>query len=454
MKIDALVYEIGSTTTVVSAFHGLDTSTPQFLGQASAPTSVLEGDVTIGIHLALRALEQQMNHPIEAKETFATSSAAGGLKMSVHGLVYDMTVKAAKEAALGAGGNIRFVTAGKLTEMDRKKLSSMPLNMIMIAGGVDYGESQTALDNAKIIASMKRNIPVLYAGNIVNQDAVAEIFLEEGQSSYLTLCENVYPQIDQLRVEQPRAMIQKLFEEHIIHAPGMESLRSEIHGAILPTPGAVMEGLKLLYEDEDIMAIDVGGATTDIHSVAKGNDAVQRILMSPEPQEKRTVEGDLGVYINKDVLIEMIGPSHLMEELQLSKEAWNQLLLDYKPIPSPSQIPLVSLLTKEAVRVALSRHVGHYKPLYTTSGRTMRAEGKDLTAVRKVYLTGGALVRIPGGDRLVENALVSLGSDLLLPSSKVEIMMDHDYIMAACGVLSKQHPQAAKQLLLQSMRKE
>ena len=38
---------------------------------------------------------------LEYGEMLATSSAAGGLKMTVHGLVYDMTAKAAKEAALG-----------------------------------------------------------------------------------------------------------------------------------------------------------------------------------------------------------------------------------------------------------------------------------------------------------------------------------------------------------------
>ena len=34
-------------------------------------------------------------------------------KMTVHGLVYDMTAKAAREAALGAGGILHYVTAGR-----------------------------------------------------------------------------------------------------------------------------------------------------------------------------------------------------------------------------------------------------------------------------------------------------------------------------------------------------
>jgi hypothetical protein len=41
--------------------------------------------------------------------------------MTVHGLVYDMTVRAAKEAALGAGANIKFITSGRLRKLDLKR---------------------------------------------------------------------------------------------------------------------------------------------------------------------------------------------------------------------------------------------------------------------------------------------------------------------------------------------
>lgn len=49
MKIDVLVAEIGSTTTVVNAFNGIAGPDPQFVGQGQAPTSVLDGDVRIGL---------------------------------------------------------------------------------------------------------------------------------------------------------------------------------------------------------------------------------------------------------------------------------------------------------------------------------------------------------------------------------------------------------------------
>ncbi|HSH35987.1 glutamate mutase L, partial [Schnuerera sp.] len=134
MKINLLVAEIGSTTTVVNAFNL--NPCPIFIGQGQAPTSVMEGDVNIGLKAAIENLASSLkNDKVEYDELIATSSAAGGLRMTVHGLVYDMTVKAAKEAALGAGANIKFISAGKLRNSDLKKIKEINPNIILIAGG-------------------------------------------------------------------------------------------------------------------------------------------------------------------------------------------------------------------------------------------------------------------------------------------------------------------------------
>ena len=61
MKVDVLVAEIGSTTTVVNAFHKLDDPCPQFLGQGQAPTSVLQGDVCVGLQGAIDDLCQAID---------------------------------------------------------------------------------------------------------------------------------------------------------------------------------------------------------------------------------------------------------------------------------------------------------------------------------------------------------------------------------------------------------
>ena len=141
MFIDVLVAEIGSTTTLVNAFSGIAGGTPRFIAQGQAATSVLEGDVRVGLRGALADMQARQGwDTLEYGEMFATSSAAGGLRMCVCGLVYDMTVKAAEAAALGAGAIVKLATAGKLSEYDLMDLKAADPNLILLAGGTDYGE--------------------------------------------------------------------------------------------------------------------------------------------------------------------------------------------------------------------------------------------------------------------------------------------------------------------------
>ncbi len=454
MKIDALVAEIGSTTTIVNAFDKLSTPNPVFLGQGSAPTTVIDGDVTIGLQMAIDDLKQNLFvDSIDPVETFACSSAAGGLKMSVHGLVYDMTVKAAKEAALGAGANLKLITSGILDPFQVEKIKQLKLNIIMLAGGVDYGETKTALDNAKTIASMRLNIPVIYAGNIQNQNAIKKIFQEELQADFLFLTPNVYPKIDQLQIDETRKIIQSVFEKHIVNAPGMEKVRSQIQGSIIPTPGAVMEASLLLQQSiGDLVTFDIGGATTDVHSVTKGNKKLEKLMIGPEPFAKRTVEGDLGVYINKNNIIESIGIKNLAIDLKISESDLDKLLQEYKPIPIKAHFPLVERLAKEALSISLERHAGHYIYLFGALGKTTLTEGKDLTEVKYCIGTGGALTRLPNKKNIIREVLMNKNERLLKPNTDSEILIDEDYIMAALGVLSKKHPEAALYLLKKSLK--
>ena len=456
MKIDCLVAEIGSTTTVVNAFNGINTENPTFVGQGYAPTTVLFGDVTIGLNQAIEQLKQSLHvETLEIKETFACSSAAGGLKMSVHGLVHDMTVKAAREAALGAGANLHYVTSGVLNYFDIEKIKSLKLNIILLAGGVDYGETFTALENAEKIANLKLGIPVIYAGNIQNREAIKAIFKKHHQESFLFIAPNVYPRIDHLDVVETRKIIQSVFEENITKAPGMEKVREIISGHIIPVPGAVMEATNLLYQSiGDLVTIDIGGATTDIHSVTEGSEEVRRKLISPEPLSKRTVEGDLGLYINKDSLIEAIGKEKILKELKIDQDTYRRIMIDYQPIPSETQLPLTELLAYHALSISMKRHSGKFINVYGTSGMTKLAEGKDLTAVKYIVGTGGALTRLKNGMTIIKRYLNESDEMLLKPLSTVKVLIDNQYIMATLGVLSLKYPNAALSLLKASLLME
>ncbi len=317
----------------------------------------------------------------------------------------------------------------------------------MVAGGVDYGERETALHNFETIAALKLGIPMIYAGNIENQDEIIEIAEEFGVKLYLV--DNVYPKVDMLNVEPTRKVIQDAFEEHIIHAPGMTKVRDMVSGPIIPTPGAVMEAAKLLKEDiGDLVVFDVGGATTDVHSVTQGSEEINRILISPEPEAKRTVEGDLGVYVNLNHIVEKIGVDELKKEFPDVLE----LVANAKPIPETErEKEFIERLTREAVLTSLERHAGAIRYLYGASGKKTVAEGKDLTNVKYIVGTGGALTRLPNRVNILESIGKYGRGTELYPTSNAKILIDNYYIMASLGVLSKRYPKDSLLLLKQSM---
>ena len=456
MKIDVLVAEIGSTTTVVNAFDHLESDNPVFLGQGQAPTSVKEGDVNIGLQAAIEDMKKNLhieNEKLEYTNMLATSSAAGGLRMTVHGLVYDMTVKAAKEAALGAGANIHLITAGKLSKVDMIKLDRIKPNIILIAGGVDYGERETALYNSELIAASDLNIPVIYAGNIAVADDVKLIFESYSKEKNLHIIPNVYPKIDILNIEPTREVIQDIFEKHITEAKGMEKIREMVNGPIIPTPGAVMKASKILKDEiGDLVTIDVGGATTDIHSVTEGTEKVNKILVEPEPVAKRTVEGDLGVFINKRNIVDIIKIEKLEKELNMTPEDIEKFTNSDIAIPETEEHKrFIERLTKEAAIVSINRHAGGYRTYFGSKSDTL-AFGKDLTAVKWIVGTGGALTRLTAREEILNSISQFNRADKLLPTAEAKILIDNDYIMASLGVLSSLNKEAAIKLLLKSLK--
>jgi uncharacterized protein (TIGR01319 family) len=455
--VDLIVAEIGSTTTIVTAWEGVRApdAGARLLGQGMAATTALAGDVTRGLEAALHDLGRRLGRPhgIRWHRMLASSSAAGGLRMSVHGLVHDMTVRAAREAALGAGAVLRMVTSGPLTASDLERLAALRPNIILLAGGVDWGERETVTENARLIARrLQPPVPVVFAGNAAATEDVVAALAERGFP--VRVVENVYPQIDDLNVGPARRAIQEVFEEHIVEAPGMGRIRELVDGRIVPTPGAVMAAAELLYSEVgDVLVVDVGGATTDVHSVTPGSEEIARLLAAPEPVAKRTVEGDLGVYRNARHARALVPEGRLEQLLGVDAAAVDAMVDALPPLPERARdIEIVVELTRAVTLAAVGRHAGRLRHLYGPTGRTTVAEGKDLTRVRWIVGTGGALTRLPGG----RDALAAIadgrgrGRDLW-PAAEARILLDQEYIMATCGVMSREYPAAAMAALRRSL---
>jgi uncharacterized protein (TIGR01319 family) len=215
-------------------------------------------------------------------------------------------------------------------------------------------------------------------------------------------------------------------------------------------PFELNEFNKVLKEEiGDLIIFDVGGATTDLHSVTGGSSEINSILISPEPVAKRTVEGDLGVYVNVAHVVEKIGMDNLKKEFPDAEE----LLENYKPIPvTDREKQFVERLTKEAVLTSLERHAGKLRYFYTASGKKTVAEGKDLTAIQYIIGTGGTLTRLSGNKQILELVKTYGKEHELYPTGAARVLIDEDYILSSLGVLSKSYLYDALYLMKKSLR--
>lgn len=416
--------EVGSTITKANTF-ALEDGLFRHIGQGFAPTSVAEGDVKIGMDSAIAAMREASGVEVDQTQIFVNSSAAGGLRMSVHGLTQGMTARAAREAALGAGAIVCHTTVGAIDDYDVEDLLAARPNIVLLAGGVDYGEKTIVVSNAKRLAEAGLQVPVIYAGNIALRRRVEDIFAANGVE--LMCADNVFPNVDVLRIEPVRGLIHEVFNKHIIAAPGMARLAEMSSFGILPTPGAVLLATEIFAERlGDALVIDVGGATTDIHSVTDGSLEWTSRSIDPEPRAKRTVEGDLGVYVNARQVAAMVGASDDEERLQY-----------LRAIPAGEQEEAVTRwLAEHAVDVGIRRHVGTISDLFTPTGKKQIVRGKDLTAVRWIVGTGGALTRIPGGDQILGGIRLGAGARLM-PPPEADVLIDREYRFSALGTLAQ-----------------
>ncbi len=406
------------------------------VAQGFAPTSVAQGDVGIGVDEAIAALLQSAAVSRDGAEVFINSSAAGGLRVTVHGLTANMTARAAREASLGAGAIIKKLTAGRLHDDDIDEIREIRPNLILLAGGVDFGERDLVLANAeKLLALDVGGAPMIYAGNVALQrpiKALADKFNRE-----LWLAENVFPDVDVLNVAPLRRLIHEAFSRHIIHAPGMERLATFTDRPVLPTPGAVLLATELLADVAgDTLVVDVGGATTDVHSVTDGSPEFTSKMIDPEPRAKRTVEGDLGVYVNAKHVLAFDPDGRWADEID-----------HLRAMPSSErEKALTRWLCQTAVIQGVTRHAGKVQDLYTPTGRKQMVKGKDLTAVRQIIGTGGALTRVDGGDRILKRICQGPGQSLL-PPPEATITLDGDYLFSALGTVAQRHPNEVRTTL-------
>ena len=451
-----LLIDFGSTYTKVTA---VDVEAEQVLGTAQSFTTI-ETDINDGLNNALRILREKTG-PVEFSETYACSSAAGGLRMVTSGLVPELTGEAAKLASLGAGAKVVGIYAFQLTEDDLEDIAKAKPDIFLLVGGTDGGNTECILHNAKMLASMKPAFPVVIAGH---RSAARECARSlEGCETYI--CPNVMPKFGVLKIEDTQKQIRQIFLNRIVQAKGLSAAAELLDDIMMPTPSAVLQAMELLAQGcegesgiGELVAVDVGGATTDIYSIADGMPEHMNTVFKglPEPYAKRTVEGDIGMRYSIQGIVDAAGLTRVSQLAGLS-EARTTELVDYlknntETVPNgdPELEALDFALASMAIEEAVARHAGTIEETYTMMGQTYVQEGKNLTKVRQIVVTGGSLIHTKRTEQIAAYALYNPAQPASLRPRQADVWVDRTYIMAAMGLLSTRYPQTA----LRIMKKE
>lgn len=457
-----LTIDFGSTYTKLTA---IDIDGEKILATAKDITTV-EDDIMIGFNNAYSKLKIEIEKKISFSEVefvdkIACSSAAGGLKMVALGLVPELTAEAAKKAALGAGARVMKTYSYELNSHEIEEIISSPVDIILLAGGTDGGNKECIIHNAEMLAKYKVKIPVVVAGNKAASDEIEKIFKNVGIDYYIT--DNVMPKINKLNVEPAREEIRRVFMSKIVEAKGMKKAEDYISGILMPTPAAVLKAAEILSEgtDEeegigDLIIIDIGGATTDVHSIGKGEPTKAGVILKglEDPFAKRTVEGDLGMRYSALSLLEAAGVRKIRKYLNDTEKKWDvKGMCQYRHnnirmVPkSDEEIMFDEAMAKVATELSMTRHCGVLECVYTPMGTMFNQTGKDLLEAPYVIGTGGVIVHSKNPGEILKAGNFNPEEPIYLKPENPKFMLDKTYILSAMGLLAQINPNLAIKIM-------
>lgn len=469
MLANILVYDIGSTYTKAAAFYK-EGDKLSFCGRSQSETTL--HDINEGADAARHSMEKQGIRFSEDCELYSSCSAAGGLRMVALGYMPRVTAKAAKEVSMTAGARVmEVVSSDEPAEYREEVLREICPDIILLAGGTDSGDESSVHENVEIICKVKGKATVIIACNKFAQRYAAGKFREAG-IPYIRV-QNIMPTIHELNTAPAREAIHEQFIEQITKADGLKSFRERLTDkTVIPTPGAVLLASELLakgtWEQEGIgglIIVDIGGATTDIHSVLPhllDLELEERgLVISNQKQfSYRTVEGNLGMRVSATGVPEAIGPKAVIRALDDPEvEATPEEILEYTEYLEENTAHIAEnkkeecidrALARCSIDIALRRHAGSFMKENDPEMGLMAgtAVGRDLRSVENVLCVGGVFVHMDGEKkRELVRKCFEYPELALLPTQIPNIYFDDDYIMFAMGVLGKHYPDAVLRFL-------
>jgi len=464
-----LATDCGSTTTKSILIEKID-GEYRLTHRGEAPTTVEAPfeDVTRGVLNAIHELEELSGRTILDEEKIispqnssgngvdiyiSTSSAGGGLQMMVAGVVKNMTGESAQRAALGAGSIVMDIIAsndGRKYHEKVKRIRELRPDMILLSGGIDGGTRSHVVELAEILAAANPKprlgnnykLPIIYAGNKEARKDVNKTLVDKTD---LKMVDNIRPTLEIENLQPSRDKIHDLFMEHVMaQAPGYDKLKEWTDCPIMPTPGAVGEIIKKIAKKEKIsvLGVDIGGATTDIFSVFKG-------------QFNRTVSANYGMSYSICNVLADAGVDNVsrwlsndVDDLNLTNRIANKMIRPTTIPQTLEELVIEQAIAREAIRLSFDQHknfavslkgVQQERTISDTFEQTMSGETLvDMEELDMIVGSGGVLSHAPRREQACRMLI-----DSFIPEGMTQLAVDSIFMMPQLGVLSYIHEKAA-----------
>ncbi len=459
--------DIGSTYTKGAIFKEIDNCF-EVENRAVTPTTVEH--LPNGFYNVLSQLlpdcdVKALNADNSPCKVYFSSSAKGGLKVAVIGLVPEMSLNIGRLAAFSAGAKICASYPFQLKKRHIKLIEEQNPDILLLCGGTDGGNERYVTENSEAIAASAFKGTVVYAGNNYVADDIADILSEKEH----VIVENVMPDFGKLNIEPVRKAIRDIFLNKIVSGKGLSEIVEAFKIQPVPTPLAVYNlvkaiGSSLDEEWQNIALIDMGGATTDFYSNGEAYDPDSGNVMKGliEPKLKRTVEGDLGMRVSAESAFET-GEEFIKTVSGYSEDQMNEYKAfiekvhantDYLPNEEKEKA-FDRYLAGACVYHSLIRHCGVMEEVYTCNGRVMAQTGKDLRKVSKIIGTGGYLAALGRANEsiVIPNAPVVPTEKIPLLPEKFEYYSDSSYILPLLGNLAEKYPKQSANTVVSVLKK-
>jgi hypothetical protein len=434
-------------------------------GTSETPTTVdpPELDVTIGVEKAIRGLGQKLGKelwtsggPSGAQPFLCSSSTSGGIYMNVAGVIRTISTESAQRAALGAGALLMDV----FSKDDRRppfimidRMRSLRPEIFLLAGGTDGGAEAQVLEMADLIgaADVKPRfgegykLPVVYAGNVEVRERVSKVLTEDRYATRAV--DNVRPVIEAENLGPAREGIYDSYMEHVlVHSPGYDKLVDWVEGNIIPTQAAIGKILYAYAQERgvNLLAVDVGGATTDVYSVYDG-------------VFNRSLNADIGLTYGIGNIMKEAGVGNIMRwiprdlsEKKVRNIVGNIMALQPESLSGEEAMVRQSAV-REAIRLGLEQHRNYATRLKGV--RLIRDLGMmfeqalepSILNLKKTHavIGRGSIFNNPENLRMAPLLLL----DGIQPWGVTEIYVDVSSMMPHTGMLLDSNSEAALQIL-------